>query len=421
MTKRLFPLTLALLAAPAFAQDAAEALRVDAADGDPLLVLDTDSGLLVTGAKDVGTVPTTGVGTRMMWAPSRAAFRAGDLNSFGGAYWDLANLGYSSAAFGENTRASGAQAFAAGLTTTASGAQAVAFGSNSTASGDRAVAMMSGTASALDAFAIGAGSQATADYAMAFGASSIAGGLASLTMGPSRADGSFSVAIGLQNLASAPFAFALGKNARATHQGSFVISDASAVLSQDSVMSARNNDFTLRATGGVRIFTSLSTSADDVADHGPIAGVRLAPGGGSWTSISDRNRKENVEPVDGEALLGRLRGVPVTTWNYIAEGPDARHMGPMAQDFHRAFGLNGADSLGINTVDIDGVALAAAQALGARTTVLAEENAALRAELDALRAEVRQHHPLERAAGLLGGLGLFAAGLGLALVARRRA
>jgi hypothetical protein len=37
-------------------------------------------------------------------------------------------------------------------------------------------------------------------------------------------------------------------------------------------------------------------------------------------------------------------------------------MGPVAQDFHAAFGL-GSDDKGISTVDADGVALAAIQAL----------------------------------------------------------
>ena len=45
------------------------------------------------------------------------------------------------------------------------------------------------------------------------------------------------------------------------------------------------------------------------------------------------------------------------------EADGTEHLGPMAQDFHAAFGLNGADDKHIATVDEGGVALAAIQGL----------------------------------------------------------
>jgi hypothetical protein len=103
--------------------------------------------------------------------------------------------------------------------------------------------------------------------------------------------------------------------------------------------------------------------------------------------VSDRRRKENFLGIDGEEVLARLRGVPVTTWNYIAEGRQVRHMGPMAQDWHRAFGFNG-DSLTINQGDFDGVNLAGVKALDARTQRQQAEIDALRAENAELRARL---------------------------------
>jgi hypothetical protein len=82
--------------------------------------------------------------------------------------------------------------------------------------------------------------------------------------------------------------------------------------------------------------------------------------------------------VDGEDVLRRLRAVPVTSWNGIAEGPGVRHIGPMAQDWHAAFALND-DPLTIHQGDLAGATLAAVQALLSRTDALREENAALRA------------------------------------------
>jgi len=37
--------------------------------------------------------------------------------------------------------------------------------------------------------------------------------------------------------------------------------------------------------------------------------------------------------LDGEDVLSRLRGVPVSTWNYRSQDRTIRHLGPMAQDF----------------------------------------------------------------------------------------
>lgn len=66
--------------------------------------------------------------------------------------------------------------------------------------------------------------------------------------------------------------------------------------------------------------------------------------------------------MDGEAILERLEALPIATWNYKAQPDSVRHMGPMAQDFREAFGL-GEDERHISTVDSEGVALAAIQAL----------------------------------------------------------
>jgi hypothetical protein len=41
--------------------------------------------------------------------------------------------------------------------------------------------------------------------------------------------------------------------------------------------------------------------------------------------------------VNGNDVLSKLRGMDVSTWNYIAEGNQVRHMGPMAEDFFKAF------------------------------------------------------------------------------------
>jgi hypothetical protein len=48
-------------------------------------------------------------------------------------------------------------------------------------------------------------------------------------------------------------------------------------------------------------------------------------------------------------MLSRIRTLPLSTWRHIAEADrGTRHIGPMAQDWHQAFGFS-SDSLTINS------------------------------------------------------------------------
>jgi len=85
--------------------------------------------------------------------------------------------------------------------------------------------------------------------------------------------------------------------------------------------------------------------------------------GGAWTSASDRARKANFAAVDPRSVLENVATLPIQTWNYTNEPPTLRHLGPVSQDFHAAFGLNGGDDKHIADVDEAGVALAAIQGL----------------------------------------------------------
>jgi hypothetical protein len=81
-----------------------------------------------------------------------------------------------------------------------------------------------------------------------------------------------------------------------------------------------------------------------------------------------------------------LAPMPIREWNYKAQDAAIRPVGPTAQDFTVAFGL-GEDPLRISTIDADGIALRAIQALEARTRELMQENAELKARLVRLEAQ----------------------------------
>ena len=130
--------------------------------------------------------PTEGAGTRMMWYPVKAAFRAGYVQS---TQWDEANIGNFSTAFGANTKASAYYSTALGRSTIASGAYGLACGHNSTASGD---------------------------YSIVAGYGSIASGVASSAFGDNAmAEGNYSNATGFFTTASGQFSTAHGRSVNA--------------------------------------------------------------------------------------------------------------------------------------------------------------------------------------------------------------
>ena len=135
----------------------------------------------------------------------------------------------------------------------------------------------------------------------------------------------------------------------------------------------------MRATGGTYFVSAENWQA----------GVYLTPGANGWSGICDRKLKKNYKPVDGRDVLARLVAMPITTWNGIAQSPDIRHMGPVAQDFHAAFGL-GADDKSICTVDADGVALAAIQGLHSLVREQEAQLADMAARLDRRDGEVAE-------------------------------
>jgi len=347
-----------------------------------------DDGSLVAGSTGGGTIPASGPGTRLMWYATKAAFRAG---SAGMDDWDDANVGLGSAAlglnvraagtgsaaFGQGSRALGQSSVAGGDFPLASARASVALGNNVAATGAAAVALGDRTlASGVAAFAAGFDTTAAGESSVALGESAVASGIGAtaIGLGPT-ATGIASLATGSNTSASGTRSTAMGVNAStAGHAGSFVYGDASTVGSGGLVENDVANQFMVRAAGGYKLFSNAARTT----------GVLLAPNASAWSSLSDRHSKHRFEPLDGETVLARLAAMPVQTWSYKAQGDAIRHAGPTAQDFHAAFGL-GEDPLRISTIDADGIALAAARALEARTRSQADELSALRAEVDALR------------------------------------
>ena len=108
--------------------------------------------------------------------------------------------------------------------------------------------------------------------------------------------------------------------------------------------------------------------------------VTVIEGQVAFTAVSDKTKKENFQPVDGEEVLGKIRGFELSSWNFIGHDPkEFRHYGPMAQDFFSAFGHDDVGQIGtettINSGDLAGILMIAVQALEKRTAEIKQKEA----------------------------------------------
>ena len=241
---------------------------------------------------------------------------------------------------------------------------------------------------------------------------------------------------GGENNTATNLAFAAGQRAKAIHQGAFVWADSQ----NADFSSTANNQFLIRAAGGVGIGTGSPTRDLEIQNAGDVeigikstdanghlwtlqssagtsgsfqiidrtlavsrlviatngnVGIGTSPtnklhvaGGITCTALvqtSDRNAKENFEPVSPAQVLAKVTALPISSWNF-KEMRDGRHLGPMAQDFYAAFQLGGSDTT-ITAVDTEGVALAAIQGLNQK---LLEESKSKDAEIQELEARLEK-------------------------------
>lgn len=193
------------------------------------LSLDTDAvnpdgGIWAEGTYTTGAaVGNPGAGTRLVWYPAKAAFRAGQVD---GAQWDDNNIGNSSVALGYSTTASGPQSTALGVLTTASGSQSTTTGVETVASGIYSTAMgyQSQANGNWAAIAMGYNTRANSSSDVSMGFETVASGGYSTAMGyRTTASGSASTAMGLSTTASGTNAAAMGEGTTAQPYAALVV------------------------------------------------------------------------------------------------------------------------------------------------------------------------------------------------------
>jgi hypothetical protein len=123
-------------------------------------------------------------------------------------------------------------------------------------------------------------------------------------------------------------------------------------------------------------------------DPGPVFTLKFEGDGvftGKVMDGSSRELKQDLVPVAQDEVLETPAALPLYRWSYIKDEEGVRHVGPVAEDFHAAFGL-GRDNKQIAPADTNGAALAAIQALAQQLEAKDQEIEELRQGLEALEA-----------------------------------
>lgn len=91
--------------------------------------------------------------------------------------------------------------------------------------------------------------------------------------------------------------------------------------------------------------------------------------------------------------MTKIDQMPMYQWNFKGEDPLIKHIGPIAEDFHLLFGLNGDNDKMISNIDPSGVALVGIKALSNSSKEQQRQIDALKKDNDALKALVCPDHP----------------------------
>ena len=424
-------------------------------NADTRLELNYDGGFYIPGTFDpaapADSIPATGAGTRLMWYPAKAAFRAGrvfDNTAFGTGvdgrtFWNPANVGNYSVAFGNNTTASGDMSFAAGINTAASekgaaaiglgteasGEAAIATGKNTSAFQENATAMGEGTtasgrnatamgdvtlASGFAATAMGSDTKAIDFLATAMGNKTIARGDNSTAMGLSTeasgneatamgdnttasgeistatgrittASGDHSMAMGFETEASGLNATAIGELTTASGRSATAMGISTIAASENSLSIGELNSANTSADGTLLVVGNGSSGAGGRSDALALDSNGNLEISGALAESSDRRLKTSIRPLKGETMAKLLRLRPIRyQFKNQETHPAGEQIGLVAQDVRTEFpalvsGENG-DALSLSYSKFTAVLLKGLQEQQAELEAKEDDIATLKAE-----------------------------------------
>jgi trimeric autotransporter adhesin len=225
---------------------------------EPAILSRNPSGLNFS-SSDVTNPPValaSGGGTRLMWIPSRSAFRVGTVyGTTSGNYWNANYIGLFSFASGFNTQASGINSTSIGNSTTANGENSTSMGYFTTASGETSTSMGYNT----------------------------------------RARGNYSTSIGDNSNAQAYASVAMGRyNIISGNSTTWVATDPLFVIGNGSAFASPNNALTILKNGNVGINSENPTIARFVVSANSTSPSTLAVFGDNASGVSLENNQPGI-------------------------------------------------------------------------------------------------------------------------------
>lgn len=328
-------------------------------------------GFLVTGyPSSNGAVPDLGYGTRMMFFPGKAAFRAGAASSVG---WNDANVGRYSVAMGWQPEATE-------YGTVALGNLARARGFKSTAIGDALYA--------------------EGDYSLALGRRNRAQSFAECVVGQSATSYT-------PNSATAwdpnDRIFTVGN-------GQFGPSDALVILKNgligiggestpDADLHIKQSDLNPNGTGGLMLESQSSYENWKFYHNGAHLGIAqngiarayIQSGTGAWITTSDRHKKKNILKI--KDVLGKVNQLTPVKYHYTDQNDsDKKISGFIAQEVATLFPdmvhYKGKKVLGLNYSEFGVLAIAALQEQQLEIELLKKINQQLMQRLKIIEAKL---------------------------------
>ncbi|MBX3043050.1 MAG: tail fiber domain-containing protein [Ignavibacteriae bacterium] len=254
---------------------------------------------------DPGNPPVSGEGTRMMWYPDKAAFRAGYVD---GAHWDNDSIGDFSVAMGNNSKALSSHALAIGYENISSGSASTAIGQNNTAMSFSSIAIgYENIASGFVSTAIGWNNKASGYSSTAIGSSLLSSGDYSTALGSSTiASGALSTALGASTKAIGPYSTAFGIGTTASGKRSTVFgSNTTAKSGFETVIGRWNTDYTPIDTSDWNISDRLFVIGNGTSSNARSNALTVLKNGrlGLGTDIPDALLHTNGIGIGGGNVL----------------------------------------------------------------------------------------------------------------------